>query len=118
MALDLTEREMQVLAVFRQILGEPELGPEDNFFELGGSSLLAARLASRLRKSGLLDVPTAAIFEAPSARALTRYVGAPPDRSADQSASAPVASSAIERGARQRAAFARLRSASPASKEA
>jgi Phosphopantetheine attachment site len=114
MAFDLTEREARVLAAFRQILGAPELGPEDNFFELGGSSLLAARLASRLRNTGVLDVSTAAIFDAPTARALTRYVAV----HSDQSASAPVASSAAERGARQRAAFARLRSRSTLSKEA
>ena len=118
MAFDVTEHEVKVLAAFRQILGAPEFGPEDNFFEWGGSSLLAARLASRLRNSGVLEVPTAAIFDSPTARALTRYVAVPPNRSADQNTSAQSASSAAERGARQRAAFARLRSASTSSKEA
>jgi hypothetical protein len=73
MAIDETEREVEVLAIFRQLLGAPLLGPEQNFFESGGSSLLAARLAARLRSSGVLDVPTSAIFSAPTARALTRY---------------------------------------------
>jgi hypothetical protein len=138
MAIDETEREAEVLDIFRQLLGAPQLGPEQNFFESGGSSLLAARLAARLRSSGILDVPTSAIFAAPTARALTRYASASvrsryagssaQSRYASASAqsryasssvqshitAAPAAStsspsSAAERGARQRAAFARLR---------
>jgi hypothetical protein len=120
MAIDETEREVEVLDIFRQLLGAPLLGPEQNFFESGGSSLLAARLAARLRASGVLDVPTSAVFAAPTARALTRYTSASVSpRYASSSvqshiAAAPAAStsspsSAAERGARQRAAFARLR---------
>jgi hypothetical protein len=138
MAIDETEREAEVLDIFRQLLGAPQLGPEQNFFESGGSSLLAARLAARLRSSGILDVPTSAIFAAPSARALTRYASssaqsryasssaqsryasssvspryagssAQSRTAAAPAASTPSPSSAAERGARQRAAFARLR---------
>jgi Phosphopantetheine attachment site len=120
MAIDETEREVEVLAIFRQLLDAPQLGPDQNFFESGGSSLLAARLAARLRSSGVLDVPTSAVFAAPTARALTRYVSSSAQpRYASSSvqshiAATPAAStslppSAAERGARQRAAFARLR---------
>lgn len=116
MAVDETKREFEVLAIFRQLLGAPRLGPEQNFFEAGGSSLLAARLAARLRTSGVLDVPTSAIFAAPTARALARYKAT---TSQDSAVDAPVArpSSAAERGARQRAAFARLRPTSPPHEE-
>ncbi len=126
MAVQQIEREVQVLAVFRQILGAPELGPEQNFFEAGGSSLLAARLATRLRTAGVLDIPASAIFAAPTARLLTRYAQAPTvPRAAvapfetyrDQPALSAPNRSAIDRGARQRAAFARLRPASPANME-
>jgi hypothetical protein len=129
MAIDETEREAEVLDIFRQLLGAPQLGPEQNFFESGGSSLLAARLAARLRASGILDVPTSAIFAAPTARALTRYASSSAQSryasssvspryasssvqshiTAAPAASTPSPSSAAERGARQRAAFARLR---------
>jgi hypothetical protein len=135
MAVNETEREVEVLAVFRQLLGAPQLGPEQNFFESGGSSLLAARLAARLRTSGVLDVPTSAVFAAPTARGLTRYAASPvsthtaaaavssetaPSRQPDSQdlTAAPPPSSAIERGARQRAAFARLRPTSSPAKEA
>jgi hypothetical protein len=142
MAIDETEREVEVLEIFRQLLGAPQLGPEQNFFESGGSSLLAARLAARLRTSGVLDVATSAVFAAPTARALTRYASSsaqsryagssaqsryagssaqsryasssisPRDAGSSVStytAALPSPSSAAERGARQRAAFARLR---------
>jgi Phosphopantetheine attachment site len=117
MAVDETKREVEVLAIFRQLLGAPQLGPEQNFFESGGSSLLAARLAARLRASGVLDVPTSAIFAAPTARELTRYAPAPASHAPDHdgAAGASLPSGVAERGARQRAAFARLRpTSSPA----
>lgn len=116
MAFDETELERTVLTIFRQLLGVPGLGPEDNFFDAGGSSLLAARLATRLRTAGVFDVPAAAIFGAPTARSLTRYAAAPA-KARDGSAN-PTAISAVQRGARQRAAFAQLRSASIRSEEA
>lgn len=110
MAFDEIELENRVLTIFRQLLGAPGLGPEDNFFDAGGSSLLAARLATRLCTAGVFDVSTAAIFDAPTARSLTRYAAAPA-KAHDGSAN-PAATAAIQRGARQRAAFARLRPAS------
>jgi hypothetical protein len=138
MATDETEREVEVLEIFRQLLGAPQLGPEQNFFESGGSSLLAARLAGRLRSSGVLDVPTSAIFTAPTARALTRYASPSaksryasssisprytrssisPLIAATPGGSTSSSSSAAERGARQRAAFARLRPNSSPDEEA
>jgi hypothetical protein len=120
MGIDENEREVEVLEIFRQLLGAPQLRPEQNFFESGGSSLLAARLAARLRSSGVLDVPTSAVFAAPTARALARYASSSiSPRYAGSSVSMHTAAlpspstssppSAAERGARQRAAFARLR---------
>lgn len=118
MAVNELERELEVLAIFRRLLGAPQLGPEQNFFESGGSSLLAARLAARLRTSGVLDVPTSAIFAAPTARALTRYAATSVSQETDVDASLAKASPAAERGARQRAAFARMRPTPSAREEA
>jgi hypothetical protein len=118
MAANDIEREVRVLEIFRQLLGAPQLGPEQNFFEAGGSSLLAARLATRLRAAGVLDVSASAIFAAPTARALTRYAAASSHSDENESIAAHVASSAAKRGARQRAAFARLRPASSPAEEA
>ncbi|MEV7172620.1 amino acid adenylation domain-containing protein [Streptomyces sp. NPDC093224] len=40
-----------VLALFREVLDAPALGPDDDFFDHGGQSLLALRLLARLRES-------------------------------------------------------------------
>jgi hypothetical protein len=109
MAVNQIQREFEVLAIFRQLLGAPQLGPEQNFFESGGSSLLAARLAARLRTAGVLDVPTSAIFAAPTARSLARYAETTALQRSDVDAAIARPSRAADRGARQRAAFARLR---------
>jgi hypothetical protein len=117
MAVNEIEREFEVLAIFRQLLGAPQLGPEQNFFDAGGSSLLAARLAARLRTSGVLDVPTSAIFAAPSARALARYAATTAVQEVSVDARIAMPSPAAERGARQRDAFARLRPTSSPDEE-
>lgn len=62
-----------VLELFREVLREPQLGPDDNFFDHGGQSLLAMRLLTRLRES----FPTAAglrasaLFSLPTSRLLS-----------------------------------------------
>jgi len=42
-----------VLAVWREVLERPDLGPDDNFFEFGGDSIRAIQIVSRLAKRGL-----------------------------------------------------------------
>ena len=60
----------QVLGLWRELLGAPEAGSEENFFEAGGSSLLAARLASRLSAQLDCRVSAADILAYPSPRKL------------------------------------------------
>ncbi|MFM7859300.1 MAG: condensation domain-containing protein, partial [Flammeovirgaceae bacterium] len=45
----LTPIESSMLEVWRQLLRNPDMGPDDNYFEFGGDSILAIRLISRLR---------------------------------------------------------------------
>nr|WP_098479745.1 non-ribosomal peptide synthetase [Pseudomonas poae] len=57
--------EVQVAAMWADILGVERVGLMDHFFELGGHSLLAMQVASRLRQALALEVPLKVLFEQP-----------------------------------------------------
>lgn len=48
-----TEAEAVLLAVFRDVLGTDDIGPDDNFFDIGGDSIVSLQLVSRVRRQGL-----------------------------------------------------------------
>ena len=48
------------------VLGAPDLGLDDDFFDHGGNSLLAMRLAARLRAAGHADIALRTVFESPT----------------------------------------------------
>jgi amino acid adenylation domain-containing protein len=56
------------------VLGIEQVSATDNFFALGGQSLLAIRLAARLRRSLGLALPMVAVFENPYLRELAAYI--------------------------------------------
>lgn len=49
----------------------PAVGPEDDFFALGGSSLRAGRFVNHVRQAAGVELPLSALFERPTARALS-----------------------------------------------
>ena len=61
-----TPTEKTIAEVWLEVLGLNQIGIRDNFFELGGDSLLAVRVVSRLRQAFEVEVPVAALFEAPT----------------------------------------------------
>jgi len=66
----LSPLEMEVAALFAELLGISQIGPEDDFFDRGGHSLLAVRLLSRL-KARFGSAPTIRdFFGAPTVRAV------------------------------------------------
>lgn len=64
------ERELQVCAVFEQLLGRPVRDAEANFFELGGHSLLAARAVSALRAATGLSASMRSLLANPTVAGL------------------------------------------------
>ncbi|MFE9381464.1 non-ribosomal peptide synthase/polyketide synthase [Streptomyces sp. NPDC006855] len=50
-------REELLCALFAEVLGLPEAGPEDSFFTLGGDSISSIQLVGRARQAGLVLTP-------------------------------------------------------------
>ncbi|WP_415835441.1 amino acid adenylation domain-containing protein, partial [Corallococcus soli] len=58
--------EERVAALWRERLALDFVGRDDNFLEIGGNSLMAAQLLNQLRDTFGVQVPLAALFEAPT----------------------------------------------------
>ncbi|MFD7506363.1 amino acid adenylation domain-containing protein, partial [Streptomyces sp. NPDC059850] len=61
-----TEAEKRICAVFAEVLGVEEVGPDDDFFRLGGHSFLAAKAVAVLREQLGADLGVRDLFEAPT----------------------------------------------------
>ncbi|MGA4851322.1 amino acid adenylation domain-containing protein [Streptomyces sp. G5(2025)] len=74
-----TAREKELCALFGEVLGGTEAGPDTDFFASGGHSLSALRLAGRIEEAWGVRVPVATLFAAPTpARLIARLDTAEP----------------------------------------
>ncbi|HWM07580.1 MAG TPA: amino acid adenylation domain-containing protein [Actinophytocola sp.] len=71
-----TPAEHAIARIWADLLGHDEIGVHDDFFALGGNSLLATRVAFRLRDDLGADVPLAEVFAARTVEGLARAVTA------------------------------------------
>jgi acyl carrier protein len=55
-----------VCALWAEVLGRPEVGPDDDLFALGGDSLAVVRIAARTEDRFGVPVPAALFFETPT----------------------------------------------------
>ena len=66
--------EIRIAAVFAEVLGIRDIGPDVDFFERGGHSLLAVKAISRLREAFGIEIPLRVLFEAPTAARLANRI--------------------------------------------
>ncbi|MCK1798056.1 amino acid adenylation domain-containing protein [Streptomyces sp. XM4193] len=67
-------REAVLGELFADVLGVDRAGPDDDFFTMGGHSLLAMRLANRLRSTLGIEVALRDVFDHPTPAALAAAV--------------------------------------------
>ncbi len=68
--------EAVVASVWEAVLGLAAVGRDDDFFALGGHSLAATQIAARLNDAFGIELPAAAVFEAPTVAELAAAVTA------------------------------------------
>jgi len=66
--------ELEILALWRRLLGRDDIGPTADFFELGGDSLLAVEMRLALEAQIGREVPESLLFEAATARDLANAI--------------------------------------------
>ncbi len=69
-----TDAETRMMAIWRDVLQVPEIGPTSNFFELGGHSLLAMRLMIKVASTFAVKINVMTLFEAPTVREFAAHV--------------------------------------------
>lgn len=62
----LSHEERELAAIWADLLGVADVGPDDNFFSLGGHSLLGMQLMSRIRDAFGVSVPLRRLFDSPT----------------------------------------------------
>ncbi len=71
-----TATEAAVAAIWSELLGQPAIGVTDDFFELGGDSIVAIRLAARIRDDLKCPISLRDVFESSSVEQLARQIEA------------------------------------------
>ncbi|WP_410594771.1 non-ribosomal peptide synthetase [Amycolatopsis sp. lyj-23] len=77
--------ERSLAAIYREVLGVPDVGAEDSFFDLGGHSLKVFRLLTACDQQLGVRPRVADVFAAPTVRQLAGRIGAAHERKPETS---------------------------------
>jgi non-ribosomal peptide synthetase component F/acyl carrier protein len=69
-----TPIERGLTEIFEELLGVEQVGVHDTFFELNGFSLLATRLASRIRETFKVELSLREVFGSPTVESLAQLI--------------------------------------------
>ncbi len=69
-----TDTEARLRALWTQVLGLRDVGPDSHFFDVGGHSLMAVRLFARIEDEFGIRLRISRLFEAPTIRLLARVI--------------------------------------------
>lgn len=69
-----TPTERALLEIWRDLLGHDAIGTDEDLFDIGGNSLIATRLAARIRKQFAIELPLRSVFEHRRIKALGKLI--------------------------------------------
>lgn len=98
--------ELQLAAIWRDVLGCAQVGVSDSFFDLGGHSLLALDLVGRIEKQFGVSLPLAALLDRPTIERVATAIRSAADPGAGGAAD-PSERGAADRGDHVRSAAGR-----------
>lgn len=70
----LSQAEIELCSIWKEIIQADSILPEDDFFELGGNSLLSVRLVSNIKKKMNIDFPINTVFTFPTLRKMSQKI--------------------------------------------
>ncbi|MGH6793907.1 MAG: phosphopantetheine-binding protein, partial [Methylocella sp.] len=74
LSIEPADAETRMMAIWRDVLQVPEIGPTSNFFELGGHSLMAMRLMTKVASTFGVKINVMTLFQAPTVREFTAHL--------------------------------------------
>jgi thioesterase domain-containing protein len=75
--------ELQLVNIWKKVLGVPNVGITDNFFDLGGHSLLAARMLCEIDMLLAKEIPLSALFRSATVESLAALIREAPESGPD-----------------------------------